>query len=262
MDNSIRVEHSEFGLVTVMIDRPEALNSLNRRILLDVKVILEGLSRDPKVRVIILRGAGDKSFIAGADIKEMLPLDRSDAAYFSRLGHSVCMLLEHMPKVTIAAVQGFALGGGLELALACDFILASENALFGLPEVSLGVIPGFGGTIRLARAVGTAKAKELIFAGLRFKAQEAKELGLIRHVYPASNFFEAVNETALKISKNSISAILAAKKLMNEFEETAGTHPKVDAEIHQFASLFGTQDQLEGMAAFSEKRAAKFKGLY
>jgi len=247
--------------VTVMIDRPDALNSINRQILIDLKTILEGLGKDPKVRVIILRGAGEKAFIAGADIKEMQPLDRSDAAYFSRLGHSVCLLLENMPKVTIAAVQGFALGGGLEFALACDFILASENALFGLPEVSLGVIPGFGGTIRLARAVGTAKAKELIFGGIRFKAQEAKDLGLIRHVYPQAQFFEAVKETALKISKNSISAIITAKKLMNEFEENVGTHPKVDAEVHQFASLFGTQDQKEGMSAFSEKREAKFKGL-
>ena len=261
MNKHILIERGESGLVTVIIDRPEALNSINRQILLGFKVILEDLSKDPKVRVIILRGAGDKAFIAGADIKEMQPLDRSDAAYFSRLGHSVCMLLEHMPKVTIAAVQGFALGGGLEFALACDFILASEHALFGLPEVSLGVIPGFGGTIRLARAVGTAKAKELIFAGLRFKAQEAKELGLIRHVYPQAKFFEAVTETALKISRNSITAIIAAKKLMNEFEENVGTHPKVDAEIHQFANLFGTQDQMEGMAAFSEKRTAKFKGL-
>ena len=261
MSEHIRVEHAELGLATVIIDRPEALNSINRQILMEFKSILEELSKDPKVRVIILRGAGDKSFIAGADIKEMQPLDRSDAAYFSRLGHSVCMLLEHMPKVTIAAVQGFALGGGLEFALACDFILASENALFGLPEVSLGVIPGFGGTIRLARAVGTAKAKELIFAGLRFKAQEAKDLGLIRHVYPQEGFFEAVKQTAIKISKNSLSAIITAKKLMNEFEENVGTHPKVDAEIHQFASLFGTQDQKEGMSAFTEKRDAKFKGL-
>jgi enoyl-CoA hydratase len=261
MSNHIRVEHAQLGLVTVAIDRPEALNSLNREILIELKQILEGLSKDPKVRVVILRGAGEKSFIAGADIKEMQPLDRSDAAYFSRLGHSVCMLLEHMPKVTIAAVQGFALGGGLEMALACDFILASENALFGLPEVSLGVIPGFGGTIRLARAVGTAKAKELIFAGIRFKAQEAKELGLIRYVYPQDKFFDAVKETAIKISKNSMSAIVTAKKLMNEFEENVGTHPKVDAEIHQFASLFGSVDQIEGMSAFGEKREAKFKGL-
>jgi enoyl-CoA hydratase len=261
MNKHIRVEHGEIGLATVIIDRAEALNSLNREILLSFKTTLEELSKDPKVRVIILRGAGDKSFIAGADIKEMQPLDRSDAAYFSRLGHQVCMLLEHMPKVTIAAVQGFALGGGLEFALACDFILASENAEFGMPEVSLGVIPGFGGTIRLARAVGTAKAKELIFAGIRFQAKEAKDLGLIRHVYPQANFFEAVKETATKISKNSLAAIITAKKLMNEFEENVGTHPKVDAEIHQFASLFGTKDQIEGMTAFSEKREAKFKGL-
>jgi len=261
MDDFIRVEHGAFGVSTLFIDRPEALNAVNRKILLRLKEVLEELSQDPKVRVIILRGAGEKAFIAGADIKEMMPLDRSDAAYFSRLGHSVCMLLEHIPKVTLAAVQGFALGGGFEFALACDFILASEKAVFGLPEVSLGVIPGFGGTIRLARAVGTAKAKELIFSGIRFKAQEAKELGLIRKVYSEAQFFSEVNEVALKISKNSFSAVIAAKKLMNEFEESAGTHPKVDAEIHQFASLFGKQDQLEGMGAFGEKREPKFKGL-
>ena len=129
MNKFILVERSELGLVTLVIHRPEALNALNREMIMELKTTLEELKQDPSVRVILLRGAGDKAFIAGADIKEMQPMDRSDAAYFSRLGHSVCLLLENMPKVTIAAVHGFALGGGLEVALACDFILASENAL-------------------------------------------------------------------------------------------------------------------------------------
>ena len=188
-------------------------------------------------------------------------MDRSKATNLSRLGHSVCMLLEHMNKVTIAAVHGFALGGGTELALACDFILASEKAQFGLPEVTLGVVPGFGGTIRLSRAVGSAVAKELIFSGLRFSAQEAKEMGMLRMVYPQASFFEEVNKVAVKIARNSLSAVITAKKLMNEFEEIVGIHPKIDGEIHQFAALFQGADQVEGMAAFSEKRAPLFKGL-
>lgn len=261
MGKFIQVEAGASGVTTVIINRPDALNALNWDLLTELKAELEKLSRDPGVRVLVLRGAGEKSFVAGADIKEMQPMDRSKATNLSRLGHSVCMLLEHMNKVTIAAVHGFALGGGTELALACDFILASEKALFGLPEVTLGVVPGFGGTIRLSRAVGSAVAKELIFSGLRFNAQEAKEMGMLRVVYPQATFFEDVTKLATKIAQNSLSAVITAKKLMNEFEEIVGIHPKVDGEIHQFAALFQSQDQIEGMAAFSEKRAPKFKGL-
>jgi enoyl-CoA hydratase len=261
MSKFINIETGEAGIALVSINRPDALNALNKQVLIELKDELEKLSREPALRVIILRGAGDKAFIAGADIKEMQPMDRTRAAEFSRLGHSVCMFLEHMNKVTIAAVHGFALGGGTELALACDFIMASEKAQFGLPEVTLGVVPGLGGTIRLARAVGTAKAKELIFSGLRFSAHEAKDMGMLRLVYPQEGFFDEVKKVALKISHNSLLAVITAKKLMNEFEETVGTHPKVDAEIHQFSGLFEGTDQHEGMLAFMEKRAPKFKGL-
>ncbi len=258
MNNDILVDKSDSGIVTITINKPDTHNALNKAILIELKSILESLSKDTSARVVILRGAGDKAFIAGADIKEMQPLNRSDAAYLSRLGHVVCLLLENMPKVTIAAVQGFALGGGMEMALACDFILASDKAQFGLPEVGLGVIPGFGGTIRLARSVGTPIAKELIFSGDRIGAQEAKALGLVREVYPHASFFDEVMNKAHKIAKNAMSAIVTAKKLMNEFEENVGTHPKVDAEIHQFSGLFEGKDQKEGMAAFAEKREAKF----
>ena len=209
----------------------------------------------------MIRGAGEKAFVAGADIREMQSLSRSAAAEFSRLGHAVCLLLEQMNKVTIAAVQGFALGGGTELALACDFILASEKAQFGLPEVTLGVIPGFGGTVRLMRVLGISRAKELLFSGERIKAQEAKELGLIRTVHPQEGFFNEVEAVAKRIAKNSLSAVTTAKALMNEFEESSGIHPKVDAEIHRFSGLFGSDDQKEGMAAFTEKRPAAFKGV-
>lgn len=249
------------GVCELTINRPEALNALNIELLTLLRERLLEISKNPEVRVLVIRGAGDKAFVAGADIRQMQGMDRGQAAQFSRLGHSVCLLLEQMQKVTIAAVHGFALGGGTELALACDFILASEKAQFGLPEVSLGVIPGFGGTIRLARAVGMPRAKELVFSGERIKAQEAKDLGLIRGVYPQDVFFGEVRALATKIASQSLSAVITAKSLMNEFQETSGIYPKVDAEIHRFSGLFGGGDQLEGMAAFAEKRPARFAGL-
>jgi len=261
MTDFIRIEKQEQGIVILTISRPDALNALNVEVLKELRKALEKLAHDREVRVIVLRGDGDKAFVAGADIREMQSMNRGQATDFSRLGHSVCLMLENMPKVTIAAVHGYALGGGTELALACDFIMASEKAQFGLPEVSLGVIPGFGGTIRLARAIGTAKAKEILFSGHRFKADEAQSLGLIRQTFPHQEFFNEVLLFAKKISANSLHAIVSAKKLMNEFEETVGTHLKVDAEAHQFGSLFESHDQKEGMNAFVEKRAAKFAGL-
>lgn len=257
----VKTEKLDSGVVMVTINRPDALNALNRAVMHDLKKALDQLSDDPEVRVIVLRGEGDKAFVAGADIREMQNMNRTDATTFSRQGHALCYQLEHMPKVTIAAVHGFALGAGTELALACDFILASEKAQFGLPEVGLGVIPGFGGTIRLARAIGTAKAKELLFSGHRFKADEAKSLGLVRQVHPQVEFFNEVMLIAKKVAANSLNAVITAKNLMNEFEETVGTHPKMDAEAYQFGALFQSFDQQEGMNAFVEKRAAKFKGL-
>lgn len=262
MSNSfVKIAREDLGVTVVTIQRPEALNALNRAVLTQLRAQLEELSKDPTVRVIILRGDGEKAFVAGADILEMQQLERSQATEFSRMGHFVCSMLEQMPKVTIAAVHGFALGGGTELALACDFILASEKAVFGLPEVTLGVIPGFGGTVRLAKVVGTTKAKELIFTGAKLKADEAKMIGLVNQVYPQDVFFAEVMKMAQKISSNSLGAVLSAKTLLNEFSESNGLNQKVDAEIHQFGSLFGSADQKEGMTAFSEKRPAKFKGL-
>ncbi len=261
MGKFISTEMFPSGVCELTIQRPEALNALNIEVLNELKVTLEEISKSSEIRVLVLKGAGDKAFVAGADIREMQAMDRSEAAIFARLGHHVCFLLESMPKVTIAAVHGFALGGGTELAMACDFIVASEKAQFGLPEVTLGVIPGFGGTIRLMRLVGLARAKELIFSGERIKAPEAKELGMIRTVIPQEGFLEAVRAMATRIAQNSMSAIIAAKSLMNEFQETVGIHPKADAEIHRFSGLFVSADRVEGMLAFTEKRPAHFEGL-
>ncbi len=261
MSDILREEIAGEGVLELSIHRPESLNALNIQVLEELRKKLEFIAKEESVRVLILRGAGEKAFVAGADILEMQKMNRSEAARFSRLGHEVCLLLEQMPKVTIAAVHGFALGGGTELALACDFILASEKAQFGLPEVSLGVIPGFGGTIRLSRNLGVARAKELIFSGDRIKADEANQLGLIRKVLSHDGFFDQVRAFATKISGNSLDAIVAGKRLLNEFEESAGIYPKVDAESHRFSSLFETVDQKEGMAAFSEKRSPRFRGM-
>ena len=226
MSDAVQLLKRDAGVVELTLHRPEALNALNVEVLLALKTTLEQIAADPTVRVVVLRGAGEKALVAGADIREMQSMGRTDAAQFSRLGHAVCLLLESMPAVTVAAVHGFALGGGTELALACDFILASEKAQFGLPEVGLGVIPGFGGTIRLARIIGLSRAKELLLSGERIGAEEAARLGLIRRVLPQEGFFDAVQKFAERIARNSRTAVAAAKSLMNEFEESVGFTPR------------------------------------
>lgn len=170
-------------------------------------------------------------------------------------------LLELMHKPTIAAVNGFALGGGTEMAISCDFIVASEKAVFGQPEVGLGIIPGFGATIRLAKFVGLPLAKELIFSGRRVKAEEAKQIGLVNHIYPSDGFMNHVIELARTISQHSAPAIAQAKRLMNQFSESTGLNMKLDAEATTFGQLFGSKDQREGMGAFVEKRKPSFQGL-
>ncbi|MGK5083623.1 enoyl-CoA hydratase-related protein [Bdellovibrionota bacterium FG-1] len=255
------VEAFEPGIRVIKISRIEALNALNTQTLEDLKTQLTQDAIDPEIRVLVLTGDGEKSFIAGADISEMKDKTQGEGVRFSQLGHEITKLLELMPKPTIAAVNGFALGGGTEIAIACDFIVASEKAVFGQPEVSLGIIPGFGGTIRLARFVGWPKAKELIFSGKRIKAAEAKEIGLANHVFPAENFMTSVLELARTIAQQSHSAIARAKRLMNEFSESVGLNYKLDGEAQTFGQLFGSPDQREGMTAFVEKRKPKFEGL-
>jgi enoyl-CoA hydratase len=166
-----------------------------------------------------------------------------------------------MPKPTIAAVNGFALGGGTEMAIACDFIVASEKAVFGQPEVGLGIIPGFGATLRLSKFVGLPVAKELIFSGRKIKADEAKNIGLVNHVYPVQDFMTHVLELAKSISTQSHAAVARAKQLLNEFSESTGLSFKLDAEALAFGRLFGSEDQLEGMNAFVDKRKPNFQGL-
>ena len=258
---NIRVETSDPGVSTVTISRPEVLNALNHRTLVELREALTSLSKDPAVRVVVLTGDGEKSFVAGADIAEMKDKSTAEGVEFARAGQDVTQLLELMPKPTIAAVNGFALGGGTEMAIACDFIVSSDRAVFGQPEVGLGIIPGFGATVRLAKFVGYPMAKDLIFSGRKIKADEALRIGLVNRVFPAAEFRKAAADVAAEISRNSAGAVAVSKSLLNEFSETTGLTYKLDSEAQQFGSLFGSRDQREGMTAFVEKRKPKFEGL-
>jgi enoyl-CoA hydratase len=258
---NIVIETREAGIAVVTVSRPSVLNALNSETLRELCTQLARIGDDSAIRVCVLTGAGEKAFVAGADIAEMSAMSVSSGVEFSKLGQEVTKLLELMPKPTIAAVNGFALGGGTELAIACDFIIAAENAVFGQPEVGLGSTPGFGATVRLARFVGIARAKELLFSGRRIDAAEALRIGLVNRVVPRADLMKETLSLALAISGNSARAVRTAKKLANEFAETTGLSYKLDSEAREFGGLFGTVDQKEGMAAFLGKRKPRFEGF-
>jgi enoyl-CoA hydratase len=209
------VERRDDGVAVVTIDRQDALNALNHETLEELRDRLRELALDTDARVLVLTGAGDRAFAAGADIREMTEMTVLEGHAWGSLGHECCRLLESMPKPTVAAVNGFALGGGCELALACDLRYASEQATFGQPEINLAVIPGWGGTQRLARAIGPALAKDLILTGRTLDAAEALRLGLVSAVYPAGELHERVLETASSLAKKSAVALSAAKDATN-----------------------------------------------
>ena len=249
----------EKGLAIVTVNRIRAMNALNDETITELLDIFSDLSEDPEVRVIILTGAGEKAFIAGADISELKVCDAEMGAEKSRRGHQLMHLIEGMPKVVIAAVNGFALGGGCEIAMTCDIRLASENARLGQPEVNLGIIPGYGGTQRLARLVGKGKAKQLIFTGDLIDAKEAYRIGLVEEVYPQTELLDKAKQLAGKILSKGPLAIVAAKRCINEGLEkdlTSGC----EEEITEFGKIFGTEDKTEGTTAFLEKRKPEFKG--
>lgn len=255
---NLLIEISE-GIAEVTINRPKALNALNEETLRELLCCFSGFRDDPSVKVVILTGAGEKAFVAGADIAAMQAMDAVAARDFARLGHRVLNAVEKLPQPVIAAVNGFALGGGCELAMACDIRLASENARFGQPEVNLGVIPGFGGTLRLPRLVGKGRAKELIFTGDMIDAREAHRIGLANQVYPSDALRDAAGKMARKIAaKGQVAVRLCKEAVDNGLEmdlDRAGCY-----EGDLFGLCFATADQKEGMAAFLEKRPADFKG--
>jgi enoyl-CoA hydratase len=247
------------GVAQVTINRPAALNALNVDVLKELASAFTGLQEDETVACVILTGSGAKAFVAGADIAAMQPLDAIDAVKFARLGHDVLSLIEKFPKPVIAAVNGFALGGGCELAMACDIRIASENARFGQPEVNLGVIPGFGGTLRLARLVGKGRAKEMIFTGDMVNAQEAFRIGLANKVVGLDELLAEANSMALKIASKGPVAVRFAKEAVDSgLEMDLDRAARFEADL--FGLCFATADQKEGMQAFLDKRPAKFDG--
>lgn len=246
---------------TLTLNRPEALNALNTNLLNEMADALRQISEMSfeDVKALIITGSGEKSFVAGADIKEMINMNEDQAAQFARRGQSIFHEINLLKIPVIAAVNGFALGGGLELALACDFIVASENAKFALPEVSLGLIPGFGGTVRLTRAVGVLKARELIFSGETIDAVEALRIGLVSQVVPREELIHVATKKITMILSRSSLAVAAAKKSINQALDLA-TEPALENESQIFSALFATKDTGEGMNAFIEKRKPIFIG--
>lgn len=241
----------------LVINRPSALNALNQQVLLEIQECCHQLSMHDSVHVLIVCSVGEKAFVAGADIKEMQSLKPDQAQEFSCLGQKVFSLLENLPQIVIAQVQGFALGGGLELALACDFIVASENAKFGLPEVTLGLIPGFAGTQRLARRIGISRAIEWISTAAKYTAQESLACGLINHMVKSDELAGVVENIADKISKNAPQAVRVAKQVVRQ-----GMNSSFDTgsslECANFGIRFATDEMHEGIAAFVEKRRPQF----
>lgn len=244
-------------IAVVTMNRPKAMNAMNQATLIELNHLFSHL--DAEVQVVILTGAGEKAFVAGADILEMQPLDAMTARRFAQLGHQLGATMENLSIPVIAAVNGFALGGGCELAMACDIRLASETARFGQPEVNLGVIPGFGGTQRLVRLIGKGRASELIYTGDMIDAAEALRIGLVNKVFPADELLPAARKMAAKIVSKGAVAISLAKSAINHGSET----DLVRACAHEadlFGMCFATADQKEGMQAFLEKRPAQFSG--
>ena len=259
MSEDLVLFQQEDGIGIITINRPGALNALNPEVLKALENALEKAERDEKVKVILITGSGEKAFVAGADIAEMSKMSPREAREFSKLGQKVFRKIEQMEKPVIAAVNGYALGGGLELAISCDYILASENAQFGQPEVDLGIFPGFGGTQRLPRILGKLRAKELIFWGERIPAQKALGIGLVNEVAPQDKLMERARELAKKLMSKGLIAIGLAKRAIEQ-----GTDLDLDSglliEQTLFSLCFDTQDQKEGMKAFLEKRKPEFKG--
>ena len=240
------------AVAVLTIDRPKALNALNPEVLADLKAAFEAIDQNT-VRCVVLTGAGDKSFVAGADIGSMSTMTKAEGEAFGKLGNDVFLMIESFPIPVIAAVNGFALGGGNELAMSCDIRICSDNAVFGQPEVGLGITPGFGGTQRLARLVGMGMAKQLVYSALNIKADEAYRIGLVNAVYPQAELMENVLKLAGKIAKNAPIAVRNCKRAINEGMQV-DMDQAIVIEEKLFGSCFETCDQKEGMNAFLEKR--------
>ncbi|MCK5163758.1 MAG: enoyl-CoA hydratase/isomerase family protein [Desulfobacula sp.] len=246
-------------IATIFFNRPKALNALNNALFDDLDTALDQVRKNTDIRVLILTGAGDKAFVAGADIAELEKMNPLEGKSFSRKGQKVFSKIEDLPIPVIAAVNGFALGGGLEAALGCDFIYASDKALFGLPEINLGLIPGFGGTQRLARRAGVNRAKELVFTGKNIKAQTALEYGIVNKVIEPDKLMEEVLKIANLIASKGKVALRSAKEVMqNGLNTDLETGCRIENDV--FGLNMASEDAKEGTRAFLEKRKPVFKG--
>jgi enoyl-CoA hydratase len=248
----------EGPIATIILNRPDVLNALNSQLLEELKLALDELKQHRELKVCIMTGAGDKAFVAGADIKELSSLDPFGASAFSMKSDVIKQKMDELGIPFIAAVKGYALGGGCELAMACDMIIASDDAKFGQPEINLGIIPGFGGTQRLTRLVGKGIAMELVLTGDIITAQQAKEIGLVNRVVPKEKLMDEVKAIASKIASKSKTAITMAKRAIDYGIET-DIKTALEIERDAFAMLFSTEDHTEGLHAFIEKRKPVFK---
>ena len=254
----IRVEQ-DAEIAVVCIDRQDKLNALNAEVVAELGQVFESLREEDSVRGVIVTGAGEKPFVAGADIGELAKMDSISGVRVSRDGQDVFMAIERFPKPVLAAVGGFALGGGCELALACHLRIASENARFGQPEVGLGIIPGYGGTVRLSRLVGLGRAIELTLTGEMVDAERAEQIGLVSAVVPRESLLDDAKEFMRRITRNGPIAVRMALESIYRALDTAASDALV-FESSLFGLLASTEDMKEGMAAFMEKRKADFKG--
>ena len=245
-------------IATITINRPEALNAMNKIVVAELKNAMEECENNDDVGVIVITGTGDKAFIAGADIKSMQRMSGREALEFSREGQEMTMVIENSPKPVIAAINGFALGGGCEIALACDMRIASENAKFSQPEVALGIIPGWGGTQRLPRLIGKGRAIEMIAGGEMIDAKEALRIGLVNHVVSQQDLMGNTYSLAKSILKNGPTAVGAALKCIHVGYDK-DLENGLDIELNAFAELFETNEQREGTTAFVEKRKPNFR---
>lgn len=247
------------GVGVLTFNRPKALNALNNETLDELADVVGRVRSDDTIRVLVLTGAGDRAFVAGADITGFPAMNCLQARLFAEKGQGIFFEIEQLPKPAIACVNGFALGGGCELAMSCDFIYASEKAKFGQPEVNLGLIPGFGGTQRLTRLIGRAKTKELCMTGEMIDAQQAKELGLAAKVFPADQLIDETMKVARALAAKSPGVLRSIKKVIDSGADI-DLRNGCELEVEAFGICFASEDMREGVAAFIEKRKPEFKG--
>lgn len=259
MDFKLIIYQKSEGIATITLNRPEALNAFSKEVVEEILQALEDIRRDENVRVVVLTGAGEKAFSAGADIKAMIGINPLKARELSLMGEKLCVSFENLEKPVIAALNGYALGGGMEVAMSCDIRIASENVRMGQTEINIGLIPGWGGTQRLTRLVGRGKAKELVFTGKMINAKTAEQLGIVNMVVPADKFRETVRQFALELAAKAPVALKIAKALIDKGADI-GLESALALEREGFGVVASTEDLQEGVKAFTEKRKPTFKG--